>query len=469
VSLFKRGDRDALGAGSAAFALIAVLFSFSAVAIAAHADNRKSGVPAGAAQVALSEFAISPSTISAPVGGTVVVTNSGTVTHNFTVQGTSIHTPDIAPGDSATVALKGLKKGQYTAFCAIPGHKELGMIATLNVGTTAGAATSGSSDSMGSMDPSTMTPAQMQAMNAKMDAAMKNGIDTYVAQLKSGPNTKGVGNQVLAPKVLADGTKEFDLTAKIVDWEVSPGKTVKAWTYNGQVPGPQIKVNVGDKVRVVLKNELPESTAIHFHGLEVPNAMDGVPYITQPEVLPGKSFTYQFVAKGPAMGMYHSHNDAQQQVPDGMVGVFQVGEMPLPPNTGPVAQEVPLVLNDAGVIGLSLNGKSFPATAPVIAKVGDWVEITYFNEGLQIHPMHLHGLPQLVIAKDGFPVPQPYQEDTVTVAPGERWTVLVHATKDFLGANNTPGIWAFHCHILTHAEGTSGMFGMVTTFIVEPA
>jgi manganese oxidase len=96
------------------------------------------------------------------------------------------------------------------------------------------------------------------------------------------------------------------------------------------------------------------------------------------------------------------------------------------------------------------------------------VEITYYNEGVQIHPMHLHGLPQSVIAKDGFPLPQPYQEDTVTVAPGERSTVVVHATPNFLGAKNTPGIWAFHCHILTHAEGTNGMFGMVTTFIVEP-
>ena len=88
-----------------------------------------------------------------------------------------------------------------------------------------------------------------------------------------------------------------------------------------------------------------------------------------------------------------------------------------------------MVLNDAGVIGLSLNGKSFPATAPVIAKQGEWVEIHYMNEGLQIHPMHLHGMPQLVIAKDGFPVPQPYQVDTLDVAPGERYTVLVHADR----------------------------------------
>ena len=106
--------------------------------------------------------------------------------------------------------------------------------------------------------------------------------------------------------------------------------------------------------------------------------------------------------------MYHSHHDAQVQVPNGMLGIFQIGDPALPPNTGPVTQVVPMVLNDAGVIGLSLNGKSFPATAPVIAHVGDWVEINYFNEGLQIHPMHLHGLPQLVIGEDGYPLASPY-------------------------------------------------------------
>jgi hypothetical protein len=96
--------------------------------------------------------------------------------------------------------------------------------------------------------------------------------------------------------VLPDGTKQFELTTKIVDWEVEPGKTVKAWTYNGQVPGPMIKVADGDKVQIVVKNELPQSTSVHFHGLEVPNAMDGVPYITQDPITPGETFTYSFVA-----------------------------------------------------------------------------------------------------------------------------------------------------------------------------
>jgi FtsP/CotA-like multicopper oxidase with cupredoxin domain len=170
-------------------------------------------------------------------------------------------------------------------------------------------------------------------------------------------------------------------------------------------------VQSGDHVRVVLDNQLPQSTAIHFHGIQVPNAMDGVPYVTQDPVKPGATYTYDFVAQGPAVGMYHSHHRAEHQVPDGLMGAFIIGDEPVPAGVT-VSQEVPMVLNDAGVIGLTLNGKSFPATAPVVAKQGEWVEIHYMNEGLQIHPMHLHGLAQLVIAKDGYPVPAPYQVDT---------------------------------------------------------
>lgn len=117
-----------------------------------------------------------------------------------------------------------------------------------------------------------------------------------------------------------------------------------------------------------------------------------------------------------------------------------------------------MVLNDSGVIGFSLNGKSFPATAP-IAKTGDWVLFDYFNEGSQSHPMHLRQFDQIVLAKDGYPLDAPYVADVVNVAPGERYSVLVQVTR--LGA------WVWHCHILPHVEDDKGMFGMVTAVIVE--
>jgi FtsP/CotA-like multicopper oxidase with cupredoxin domain/uncharacterized cupredoxin-like copper-binding protein len=455
VPIFKREDREAVGSGTFAFAFLAAVIAALAFVMAAHADTREVNASASGVQVSLNEWAITPPMIVAADGGKLEITNTGTQPHSFLVEGTSVATKELKPGESQPLDLKGVKSGTYTVSCTIPGHKQSGMVAMLHLGS-GGSATSAPS------------AADVRAQSAQNDAMMKAPTVAYVEQLTKGPNTKGAGNQKLAPKVLPDGTKQFDITASVIDWEVSPGKVVKAWAYNNQVPGPWIKVNTGDKVRIVLHNKLPESTVIHFHGLEVPNEMDGVPDVTQPPVKPGASFTYAFVAKGPAMGMYHSHDYADHQVPDGLLGVFQVGDPPLPPNVGPVTQQVPMVLNDAGVIGLSLNGKSFPATAPVIAHVGEWVEITYFNEGLMMHPMHLHGLPQLVIGKDGFPLPAPYTADTIAVAPGERYTTLVHVTSDFLGANNKPGVWAFHCHILTHAESDHGMFGMVTTLIVLP-
>ena len=167
--------------------------------------------------------------------------NTGTVTHNLAVKGTEPQDArHRAREHSAHLDVSSLKSGMYTAYCQIPGHADAGMTAMLHVGLG------------GSTSDQALT-----ASNDQLDAAQKKPVDAYVAQLKNGPNTKGVGAQVMAPKVLPDGTKEFDLTAKVTPWEVSPGKTVQAWTYNGTVPGPTIKVQPGDHVQVVLDNQLP--------------------------------------------------------------------------------------------------------------------------------------------------------------------------------------------------------------------
>lgn len=278
------------------------------------------------------------------------------------------------------------------------------------------------------------------------------------AKIKAFPaKTAGVGNQLLAYTRLPDGTKVFELTAKVVQWEVEPGVRREAWTYNGMVPGPVIRVTEGDRVRVVLHNQLPESTAVHFHGMRLPNDQDGVPFLTQPPVRPGQTYTYGFVAAPAGTQMYHSHFDTLKQVTMGLLGAFIVDPKDLS-GQPKVAQDIVMVLGD-GPLGYILNGKSFPATAPIVARLGQTVRIRYMNEGQMIHPMHLHGLPQRVIAKDGYTLEHPYLADTLLVAPGERYDVLVKA--DAVGA------WAYHCHILSHAEGDEGMFGTVTAFIVQ--
>ena len=154
--------------------------------------------------------------------------------------------------------------------------------------------------------------------------------------------------------------------------------------------------------------------------------------------------------------MYHSHHNAAEQVTKGLLAPFIVE--PKDKSKDPAFDsEYLLILNDTNV-GLTINGKSFPATAPILAKKGEKIRIRFMNEGLIIHPMHLHGYYMKVIAKDGALLTSPYLADTLNLAPGERYDAIVEA--------NEPGAWAFHCHILTHAESAKGMFGMVTALVV---
>jgi FtsP/CotA-like multicopper oxidase with cupredoxin domain len=210
-------------------------------------------------------------------------------------------------------------------------------------------------------------------------------------------------------------------------------------------------------VKVNVKNDMLVSTAVHFHGALVPNKMDGVPYVTQEPIIPGSTFPYEFTAKNPGSHMYHSHHDAAEQVTKGMMAAYIIE--PKDKSKDPAYdKEYIMVLNDTG-IGLTINGKGFPYTQPLTAKLGQKLRVRYMNEGLMIHPMHLHGIPQLVFSKDGYNLQTPYWADTLTVAPGERYDVIVDC--------NEPGLWAYHCHILTHAESNKGMFGMVTVLVIE--
>ncbi|MBI4260063.1 MAG: multicopper oxidase domain-containing protein [Actinobacteria bacterium] len=334
-------------------------------------------------------------------------------------------------GRSAELTLPALEPGEYEYVCEVPGHADAGMRGVLVVGAGAG---------QPAEDPE-MTPEEMAAEH-------EAGVAAFPAP------TEGKGNRPLKPEVLQDGTKVFELTASVIRWQVDQATTVEAWAYNGMVPGPMLRARLGDRVRIVLRNELPEPTAMHLHGMIVPNDMDGVPGLNQPSILPGESFTYEFTVRNTGSNMYHSHFNAAFQVPMGLLGAFVVRD----PDDPGADVDYTMVLND-GPLGFTLNGKSFPATEPIVAERGQVVRIRYMNEGLQVHPMHLHGMPQEVIALDGHLLDSPYLMDTVLVAPGQRVDVLVEATE--------PGAWAFHCHILTHAEGPHGMFGMVTALIVE--
>lgn len=432
-------------------------------AVAASSDGSSSSGGSTVIDVTLTEFAIKGN-LTAPAGDVKLrVTNKGSVDHDVTVGDGKIATKLLGAGKSQTIDLGKVEPGKIELHCSVPGHKDSGMEAFLTI--TEAASGSGGSDSTTGGESAEMDHGGDSPNYTQMDADMLTSFAKFPAK------TEGVGNQILQPTSIdPDGTKNFELVEKIAKWEVEPGKVVDAWTFNGIVPSPMFKLAVGDHIRVKVTNELPVASDVHWHGIDVPFDMDGVAPITQDPIKPnGGTFTYEFTVDKPYMGMYHPHMHGQMSVPNGMFGVFQVGPTPIkkgitvagrsvPANVVP-AVEMPMVLNDSGVIGYSLNGKSFPATAPIKVKQGDWVALTYYNEGQQIHPMHLHEFPQLVTARDGIPLDSPYWVDTLTIAPGERYTVMFHA--------DVKGTWVFHCHILNHAERETGMFGMVTAVIVE--
>jgi FtsP/CotA-like multicopper oxidase with cupredoxin domain len=276
--------------------------------------------------------------------------------------------------------------------------------------------------------------------------------------------TLPAGNQPLQPRIEGD-TKVFELTIDEIEHRIDALKDpVKALGYNGVWPGPLLSVTEGDKVRAIFKNNLRETTGVHFHGQRIPNAMDGVPHITQEPIQPGASFTYEFVARTPGSHMYHSHHNATDQVGRGLLGAFIVQPRSSADRYDRLhgaSQDIVWISNDS-LGGFTINGRGFPATAPIVAQLGDTIVIRFMNEGIMMHPWHLHGMPMRVVARDGYPLGSAaFTCDTLGVNPGERWDVVIKCDE--------PGAWAFHCHILPHAEGSDGMFGMVTALIVQDA
>jgi FtsP/CotA-like multicopper oxidase with cupredoxin domain len=280
--------------------------------------------------------------------------------------------------------------------------------------------------------------------------------------------------------------RAYEIVAAPTRWEVLPGVGTEAYAYNGQVPGPTIRVTEGDTLRVTLRNELDEPTSIHWHGLHVPNAMDGVPPLTQEAVEPGASFTYEFPVSHAGTFMYHSHTDAAEQIGRGLYGPLIVD--PQPGTTEPTKfdQEFTMMLSawniseptsgadeemasmpgmeeaapaDAAAVEepgslamqmdynyFTINGKAFPAAAPWQVHEGDLVRVRVINISNLAHPMHLHGQDFKLVAKDGEPL-RPEQQlvmNTLSVDAGETYDIVFVADE--------LGTWVFHCHELHHTE-----------------
>jgi FtsP/CotA-like multicopper oxidase with cupredoxin domain len=311
-----------------------------------------------------------------------------------------------------------------------------------------------------SMDHSPAPSASASAPAVDHDANALAVVERFLGG--EGASLAGTGNQPLEPTLDGD-VKVFELTIEEMDHQIDAEKPpVQALGFNGTWPGPRLTVVEGERVRAIFTNNMRETTGIHFHGQAVPNNMDGVPHITQEPIAPGESFTYEFVAKPAGSHMYHSHHNATDQVGRGLLGAFIVE--PRDPAQRYDAlygatQDIIWISNDA-LGGFTINGRGFPATTPIVATLGDTIVIRFMNEGNMMHPWHIHGMPMRVVARDGYQLGSAaFTCDTLGVNPGERWDVVIEC--------DNPGAWAFHCHILQHAEGPDGMFGMVTALVVE--
>lgn len=265
------------------------------------------------------------------------------------------------------------------------------------------------------------------------------------------------------PYTLRNGVKEFRLVAEPVKQEFAPGFVVNCWGYNGTAPGPTIEVVEGDRVRILVTNKLPEHTTVHWHGLLLPNGMDGVGGLTQPQIPSGKTCVYEFTVKKSGTFMYHPHADEMLQMAMGMMGLFIVH--PKNPSERHVDRDYAFLLasykvdpgsltpNPSEMLDFnvwSFNNRVFPAIAPLVAKTGERVRIRVGNLTMTNHPIHLHGVTFKVTGTDGGWVPPSAQWPEVTT------DVPVGGMRVIEFVADAPGDWALHCHKSHHTMGAMG-------------
>ncbi len=256
------------------------------------------------------------------------------------------------------------------------------------------------------------------------------------------------------PFKMENGVKVFHLTAEPVKQVIIPGRTFDLWGFNGSAPGPTIQATEGDRVRIVFDNHLPEPTGIHWHGLEIPIEMDGVPGIGQKPVMPGEQFVYEFTLNQNGTFFYHSHMAMQEMV--GMLGGFIIH--PKTPYSPRVEKDYLIALQEYAVLPnstipnsmnmefnwLTFNGKAGPASTPLIIRQGERVRIRIINLGMDHHPMHLHGFTFWETGREGARQPESLWHRGNTTLVG------VAQARDIEFNADRVGDWMFHCHLPHH-------------------
>ena len=262
---------------------------------------------------------------------------------------------------------------------------------------------------------------------------------------------------------MVSGAKEYHLTASEFEHEFAPGCKAKCWGYNGTTPGPTIEAIEGDRVRILVTNNLPEPTSVHWHGILLPNGMDGVSGLNQPEIAPGETWAYEFTLRQHGTHMYHPHADEMTQMAFGMMGMFIIhprgGEQPtidrdfafllhnwaLHPGT---YRPDPSIMTEFDL--WTFNSKVYPSIDPLIVRLGERVRIRIGNLSMVNHPIHLHGHRFWVTGSDGGRWPRPLWRPEVTEIVG------VGQTRDIEFVADNPGDWSLHCHMSHHTMNAMG-------------
>jgi FtsP/CotA-like multicopper oxidase with cupredoxin domain len=256
------------------------------------------------------------------------------------------------------------------------------------------------------------------------------------------------------PYELDGNTKVFKLTGEVVKRQIAPFKSIDAWGYNGSCPGPTIQIRQGDRVRVIFENRLPESTTVHWHGLEIPIAQDGVPWISQKPIPPGEKYTYEFTVHQEGTFFYHAHSAMQEMM--GQIGLFIAHpEKPYKPRAD---HDFAMVLQEWAVLPsntvpnsaameynwLTFNGVSAPAITPMIARLGSRVRLRIVNLGMDHHPIHLHGNQFVQTGTEGGRAPESSWYPMNTVLVGVAQARVIEFEAKYLGS------WMVHCHLPHH-------------------
>ncbi len=261
----------------------------------------------------------------------------------------------------------------------------------------------------------------------------------------------------LAPWELVGDQKVFTLTLAPKKQETTKGFVKDGLSVNGSIPAPTIKVNQGDKLKIIVDNKMKEGSSIHWHGMDLPIEQDGVPGITQRTIRPGAQHIYEWTAISTGTHWYHSHMGGDQEGR----GVF--GALIIVPAVEdiPSDRDYTLIFSD-GALGFVINGKSFPSTKRLAARVGERVRIRLIGAGPEmIHSIHLHLGFFEVVAQDGNKLPMPFKADTQLLGIGQTFDIIWVPTRT--------GAWMLHCHIFSHSETSAGMTGMVTLVDVAEA